>query len=192
MKIKIVVGLGNPGEKYKKTRHNIGFMVLDELYNEFNITEWKTRHNAMYFDYNLGFSKVIFIKPQNYINLSGDVLYKFMKYFNVSAEDIIVICDDLDLNVGSIKLKLKGSSGGHNGLKNIEQNLKTSEYKRIKIGISNDKLKNTKDYVLEKIPKDQQKIIKQAIKNATDATIIALTDSFTSAMNKYNQKSKND
>ena len=152
MRIKLVVGLGNPGKKYDNTRHNIGFSVLDNIAKKLSITTWKERDGGLYFDTYVDMSRVIFLKPQRYINLSGDVMIKFVKFFNISLEDILIISDDLDLPVGSIRLKQKGSSGGHNGLKNIENNLQTNEYKRIKIGISNDKNEDTKDYVLSKIP----------------------------------------
>lgn len=190
MRIKLVVGLGNPGKKYEKTRHNVGFMVLDKVAEKLNIPYWKERDNALYFDEFVGMYKVIFIKPQNYINLSGDVMIKFVKFFDVKTEDIIVVCDDLDTPIGGLRIKEKGSSAGHNGLKNIEQNLKTNEYKRIKLGISNNKEIDTKDYVLGKLSKSEQKIIDPIIDKAADAVISSLELSFQEVMSKYNTKIK--
>lgn len=190
MKIKLVVGLGNPGKEYKYTRHNMGFMVLDEIAKRLEIYKWKQRDGALYFDTHLDMSRVIFIKPQNYINLSGDVMIKFVKYLNIKTEDILVISDDLDLPLGSIKIKEKGSSGGHNGLKNIESQLGTNEYKRIKIGISNNKQMNTKDYVLEKLSIKERNHLKPTIEKAADAVLDYFHTPFQELMSKYNVKIK--
>ncbi len=191
MKIKMVVGLGNPGKEYQNTRHNIGFKVLDEIAKRLDIYKWKQRDGALYFDCYLDMCRVIFIKPQKYINLSGDVIIKFVKFLDIKTEDIIIVSDDLDLPLGSIKLKEKGSSGGHNGLKNIESNLQTNEYKRIKIGISNDRSIDTKDYVLGKLSKEEQNILKPAIEKAADAVLESIRNPFSIIMNKYNTRIKN-
>ena len=191
MKIKLVVGLGNPGKKYENTRHNIGFKVIDNIADRFEIVKWKERNGALYFDTYVDMSRVIFLKPQRYINLSGDVMIEFVKFFDIKTEDIIVVSDDLDLPVGSLKLKEKGSSGGHNGLKNIEEQLKTNEYKRIKIGISNDKTIDTKDYVLGKLTKEEKKILLPIIQKASDAVLESISKPFSELMNKYNKKAKN-
>lgn len=191
MKIKLVIGLGNPGKKYVNTRHNIGFKVLDNIAKRLEIMKWKERDGGMYFDTYIDMSRVIFLKPQRYINLSGDVMIEFMKFFDIKTEDILVVSDDLDLPVGTLKLKLKGSSGGHNGLKNIENQLQTNEYKRIKIGISNDKEIDTKDYVLGKISKEDQKELKPIIEKATDAVLASISTPFPELMSKYNIKIKN-
>lgn len=188
MIIKLVVGLGNPGKEYNNTRHNIGFMVIDNIAKQLGITNFKERDGAIFFDCYIGMHKVIFIKPQKYINLSGDVLIKFVDFFNIKTEDILVICDDLDQMVGCMKLKEKGSSGGHNGLKNIEQKLKTNNYKRLKIGISNNKEIDTKDYVLGKIPYSEKKQIDSMINKATEAVIMSINSPFNLVMNKYNTK----
>ena len=188
MKIKLVVGLGNPGKEYQNTRHNMGFMVLDEIAKRLEITKWKERDNALYFDTHLDFCRVIFIKPQNYINLSGDVMIKFVKYLNIKKEDILIISDDLDLPLGSIKLKLKGASGGHNGLKNIENQLGTTEYRRIKLGISNNKDMDTKDYVLGKLGAKEKKLAEVAINKAADACLESIKTPFEELMSKYNTR----
>ncbi len=190
MRIKLVVGLGNPGKEYEKTRHNMGFRVLDKVAEKLNISNWKQRDGALYFDTYVGFSKVLFLKPQEYINLSGDVMIKFVKFFDIDIDDIFVVSDDLDIPIGTIKLKEKGSSGGHNGLKNIEKNLKTQNFKRIKIGISNDKTKDTKDYVLSKFSKEEELELKKVIDTASDAVLGSLEQSFTDMMNKYNTRVK--
>ncbi len=191
MKIKLVVGLGNPGKQYNNTRHNMGFMVLDEIARRLEVFKWKERDGALYFDCYLDLAHIIFMKPQKYINLSGDVMADFIKYFDIKKEDVLVVSDDLDLPTGSIKLKLKGSSGGHNGLKNIEQNLGTNEYKRIKIGISNDKMMDTKDYVLGKLTINEKRRLKKAIDLAADAVLASFHTPFEELMSKYNTRIRN-
>ena len=138
--MKLVVGLGNPGKEYEKTRHNMGFMMLDSFLNYKEIPlDWKKKFNGLYIQSNINDEKVIFLKPQSYMNLSGGVVRKFMDYFDIDVSSLIVISDDLDLNVGNFKLKNKGSCGGHNGLRDIESKIGSSNYKRLKIGISNNK-----------------------------------------------------
>ena len=190
MKIKLVVGLGNPGNKYQNTRHNVGFKVMDELAKRLEVFKWKERDGALYFDCHLDMCRVVFLKPQEYINLSGDVMIKFVNFLDIKLEDILVVSDDLDLPLGVIKLKEKGSSGGHNGLKNIESQLKTNEYKRIKIGISNDKTINTKDYVLGKFSNEEKKKISLAVKKDADAVLDSIGHPFQEVMSKYNVKVK--
>lgn len=190
MKIKLIVGLGNPGKQYENTRHNMGFKVLDEIANRLEIFKWKQRDGALYFDYHLDMCKVLFVKPQQYINLSGDVIIRFIKFLDIKTEDILVISDDLDLPVGAIKLKEKGSSGGHNGLKNIESVLGTNEYKRIKIGISNNKEIDTKDYVLGKLNQNERRKFKPVIEKAADAALEFIGHPFNEVMSKYNTKIK--
>ena len=191
MKIKMVVGLGNPGREYNNTRHNMGFSVIDEIAKKLEVYKYKERDGALYFDTFIDMARVIFLKPQKYINLSGDVIIKFKNYLNVDINDILIISDDLDLPVGTIKLKEKGSSGGHNGLKNIEKNLGTQEYKRIKIGISNNKNIDTKDYVLSKISKEDKKVLDKVVDNVSDIVLESFHTPFNELMSKYNVRIKN-
>ena len=191
MKIKLVVGLGNPGREYENTRHNMGFKVLDIIAQNMEIYKWKQRDGALYFDCFYDMCRVIFLKPQEFINLSGNVIKRFVDFFDIKTEDIIIISDDLDMPVGSLKLKERGSSGGHNGLKNIEEKLGTKEYKRIKIGISNNKEIDTKDYVLGKITKEEKKVLDPILKKVANIALEAISKPFSELMNKYNTKIKN-
>ena len=191
MKIKMVVGLGNPGKEYNNTRHNMGFSVIDEIAKKLEVYKYKERDGALYFDTFIDMARVIFLKPQKYINLSGDVIIKFKNYLNIDINDILIISDDLDLPVGAIKLKEKGSSGGHNGLKNIEKNLGTKEYKRIKIGISNNKNIDTKDYVLSKISKEDKKVLDKVVDNVSNIVLESFHTPFNELMSKYNVRIKN-
>lgn len=157
--MKLIVGLGNPGREYENTRHNIGFMVLDNYarVNNFEIT--KKKFNGLYEKVKIDSQDVIFLKPLSYMNLSGEVVKAFVDYFKINIDDILIINDDLDLEVGKFRLKPSGSSGGHNGLKNIALHLQTENYKRFKIGISNNKNIDTKDYVLGKFSKEDMDIL---------------------------------
>ena len=185
--MKLIVGLGNPGKEYENTRHNIGFMVIDKLVEIYKIEKSKEKYGGIYYEVNINGNKVILLKPQEYINLSGIVVKKFVDYFKIDVDDILIINDDLDLNVGNFKLKQSGSSGGHNGLKNIEMSLGTNKYKRLKIGISNNKNIDTKDYVLGKLGEDKEKI--EEVIDMTPSIILDYFNmSFTDLMSKYNKK----
>lgn len=186
--MKLIVGLGNPGRDYENTRHNMGFMMLDSYAKENNLEFIKSKFGGTYTEFNNNGEKVILLKPQQYINLSGEVIKKYVEFYKLNLEDILIISDDLDMPFGKIKIKYKGSSGGHNGLKNIEQHLGTKEYRRIKIGISNNKNIDTKDYVLSKLSnEDKEKL------NSVQITLNKILNdyfklSFDNLMNKYNTK----
>lgn len=185
--MKLIVGLGNPGKSYNNTRHNIGFMAVDNYLTNKNISdELKTKFNGQYVDTIVNGEKVIFLKPQKYMNLSGEVVKDFVNFYKIDINDILVINDDLDMSCGKIRLRDKGSSGGHNGLKNIENNLGTDQYKRLKIGINNDKNIDTKDYVLGKFTADELKQIKIAIEQSESIIDDFLRIDFKEMMNKYN------
>ena len=184
--MKLIVGLGNPGLEYNNTRHNVGFMAIDKLSKYLNIEINKNKFDGLYGEKIINDEKYIFLKPQKYMNLSGEVIKKYIDFFKIKIEDILIINDDLDLPVGKIKIKFKGSCGGHNGLRNIEQHINTSEYKRIKIGISNNKLYDTKDYVLGKFNNEDLELIN----NALDKIPLIFNDytkySFDKIMSLYN------
>lgn len=185
--MKLIVGLGNPGKEYENTKHNMGFMAIDKFANEKGLNINKEKFGGLYVDYLLSTGeKLILLKPQKYINLSGEVIKKYVDFYKIDIDDILIISDDLDLNIGAIKIKYKGGSGGHNGLKNIEQNLKTQNYKRIKIGISNNKNIDTKDYVLGKFAPSDKKIIEETINKFPSILDDYLKLSFDNLMNKYN------
>lgn len=189
--MKLIIGLGNPGKEYENTRHNIGFNVVDNYILKKRFSgNWKNKFNGLYFEVNVGKEKVIFLKPQSYMNLSGGVVKKFIDFFKINIDDILVISDDLDLLVGNFKLKEKGSSGGHNGLKDIEKCIGTSIYKRLKVGISNDKKCDTKDYVLGKISKDDMEVYKSLYSVFENIIDDYFSINFSNLMNKYNQKNR--
>lgn len=184
--MKLIVGLGNPGNEYQNTRHNIGFMVIDNYAKIHNIKLNKKKFNGLYQELKYNDETIILLKPLSYMNLSGMIVLKYVKYYKVPIEDILIISDDLDLPFGKIKLKAKGSCGGHNGLRNIEEQLKTTDYKRLKIGISNNKKLATKDYVLGNLNEEEQLIINKVL-NVTNSILDDFIDlNFEKVMSKYN------
>lgn len=186
--MKLVVGLGNPGDEYTNTRHNIGFKVIDNYAKSKNLSIDKQKFNGNYVKFNEYGVDVILLKPLSYMNLSGEVVSKFASYFHISPSDILIISDDLDMPTGKIKLKESGSSGGHNGLKNIALHLGTYDFKRLKIGISKEKSIDVKDYVLGKLSKEELNII-DGILDTTNCIIDAfLKLDFKKVMSKYNDR----
>lgn len=186
--MKLIVGLGNPGHEYENTRHNVGFKTIDKYASILGVSITKSKFNGLYVETMTQNEKIILLKPQSYINLSGEVIRKFVDFYKISVDDILIIHDDLDLAIGTFKLKKKGSSGGHNGLKNIELHLGTQMYKRIKIGISNNKSIDTKDYVLGKMSREDESKLDTVID-----TVMAILDDyfqllFDALMSKYNHK----
>ena len=186
--MRLIVGLGNPGKEYENTRHNAGFKFIDKFAKSKNLEFNKEKFNGLYTEFNYKDEKIILLKPQKYMNLSGEVVIKFKDFFKINLEDILIICDDLDTELGKIKIKYKGSSGGHNGLKNIENHLHSNEYKRIKIGISSNKNHNKIDYVIGKMPKEDLNILEKVTDNAEQILTDFLNISFDNLMNKYNRK----
>lgn len=184
--MKLIVGLGNPGKEYENTRHNIGFMAINNYLKENNLDLNKTKFNGKYTETNIKGEKVILLEPQKYMNLSGEVIRDFVKFYKIDIKDILIISDDLDMECGKIRLREKGSSGGHNGLKNIELHLNTNEYKRLKIGVGNNKMIETKDYVLGKFSKEDFEKIENSIKLSKDIIEDFIDNDFILLMSKYN------
>lgn len=186
--MKLIVGLGNPGKEYENTRHNAGFRFIDEYAKSNSIKIENKKFGGLYEIINHNEEKVILLKPQKYINLSGEVIKSFLEYYKIPIENLLVIHDDLDTELGHLKLKYKGSSGGHNGLKNIEKNLNTKEYKRVKIGISKNQEIDKIDYVIGKVTKKEQEKLNSVNKYAKELINDFLEMNFDNVMNKYNSK----
>lgn len=180
--MKLIVGLGNPGKEYEKTRHNVGFMAIDHyLGNEL----FKSKNNGMYCEKIINNEKIIFLKPLTYMNDSGLAVRYFSDYFNIDINNILIIYDDMDFDVGKYKIKSSGSSAGHNGIKSIIKHLGTENFKRIRIGISKNNV-NTIDYVLGRFSKDDLFTLNNVF-NIVDNIIedFNIYD-FDKLMNKYN------
>lgn len=186
--MKLVVGLGNKGREYENTRHNMGFMLVDRYLQYKNITDkFKEKFNAMYIETTINNEKVIFIKPMTYMNNSGIAVRAFVDFYKLNSEDILVISDDLDLDLGKFRLRRNGSSGGHNGLKSIISHLGTDNFKRLRIGISNDK-DDVINYVLSKFSKKELNEIDTMFDTLVDVLDDYFVMDFTSLMSKYNRK----
>ncbi len=184
--MKLIVGLGNPGKEYEKTRHNAGFMCIDKVATACNLCFDTKKFKAELATGFVNGEKVILMKPQTYMNLSGEAVGACVRFYNIPIEDICVLVDDLDLPIGKIRLRVKGSSGGQNGLKNIIAHLGTQEFKRIRIGIGNNKLIDTKDYVLGKISKEDQTLFEDALQRASHAAVDFISKPFERVMGEYN------
>lgn len=185
--VKLIIGLGNPGKPYEHTRHNIGFDVIDELANRWNAPLNQSKFNGMYASVHHPEGKVILLKPLTYMNLSGESVRPLMDYFDIDVEDIIVIYDDLDLETGKLRLRAKGSAGGHNGIKSLIQHLGTQEFNRIRVGVNRPPAgMKVADYVLSKFSKDDQVVVKEAIDKSCDAVETALKKPFLEVMNQFN------
>ena len=186
--MKLIVGLGNPGHEYENTRHNIGFQLLDYIAKDKNIQFLRNKFNGKYTELSINGEKVILLKPLSYMNLSGSVVEKYVSFYKINVCDILVIQDDLDMNFGRVKIVHNSSSGGHNGIKDIERCLGSKEYARLKIGIANDKSIDTKDYVLGKFTDEEEKVLLSVFKDLVNVIDDFCTMSLDRLMSKYNHK----
>ncbi len=189
--MKIIVGLGNPTEKYVGTRHNVGFAVIEELADRFNISLDEKKHKAIFGKGIIEGEKVILVKPQTYMNLSGESVRSLVDYYKVEVEDIIVIYDDISLDVGQLRIREKGSAGGHNGMKNIISHLGSEAFVRIRVGIGEKpKGYDLADYVLSRFSKKEQELIVDGYYMAANAIKLIIQEDVSAAMNMYNVKRK--
>lgn len=190
--MKCIVGLGNIGKRFEMTRHNIGFEVIDHLLESNHFELDKQKFKGAYTIERLGNEKVMFIEPMTMMNLSGEAVGPLMEYYNVEPEDLLVLYDDLDLPQGQVRLRQKGSAGGHNGMKSIIKRIGTNEFKRIRIGI--DRPTNgmsVPDYVLQKFSPEEMKTMDKVIEHAARAVEAFIESSrFDNVMNKYNGEIK--
>ncbi len=187
--MKLIVGLGNPTKEYEGTRHNIGFMAIDALGEEYGIRVDTLKHKALIGKGMIEGQKVILAKPVTYMNLSGEAVREIADYYKIPAEDVIVIFDDISLDVGMIRIRRKGSAGGHNGIKSIIAHLGTMDFPRIKVGIGAKREgQDLADYVLGKFSKADREILQDALKDVKKAVSLMAWDEITEAMNTFNKK----
>ncbi|MCD7839626.1 MAG: aminoacyl-tRNA hydrolase [Erysipelotrichaceae bacterium] len=184
--MKLIVGLGNPGKEYINTRHNVGFMVMDALSQEFSVDINIKKFKGEYIKFKYKGEDIIFLKPLTYMNNSGESIIQCMHFFKIDIDDLLVIYDDLDMPTGKLRLRETGGSGGHNGIKSIIAQTGTQNFKRIRIGIEKDKRINTIDYVLGKFTPLQQPLINEGVNKAVEAVKTYLDKGFNAAMNSYN------
>ena len=190
----LIAGLGNPGRQYEKTRHNMGFDTIDELIDRHRIPQGGIAHKAMYGKGMIAGEKVLAVKPLTYMNLSGESLRECVNYYKLDPEtQMIVIYDDIDLEPGQIRIRKKGSAGGHNGIKSIIAQLGTQNFYRIKVGVgAKPRGWDLADYVLGRFSSDERIAVDKAIKEAADAVEMILKDGIEAAMNHYNRKNKQE
>jgi len=185
----LVVGLGNPGDKFDSTRHNVGFKAIDYLAYKLNVPLNKIGFKALYGTTIIGNEKVVLAKPQTYMNLSGESVLNFYNYYKMDLSHIIIIYDDIDLKVGDIRVRSKGSAGTHNGMKSIIYQLQSEDFPRVRIGVSPPPLEwDLKDYVLSRFSEDEKECIEKGIENAAGAVITIINEDISAAQQLYNKK----
>jgi len=185
--MKLIVGLGNPGKKYDRTKHNMGFMTIDKLMEEYNQTQMKKDFEAEYCKFKVDGETVFLVKPLTFMNESGRAVKFLTGYYQIQPDEIMVIQDDLDMPIGKIRLRGKGSAGGHNGIKSIISSMGTKEFKRIKIGIQHPDKQTVVNWVLTPFTKDEEPVALTGIDNAASAVKDWIAgDTFDQLMNKYN------
>ena len=184
----LIAGLGNPGLQYEKTRHNAGFMAADRLAEKYGAQFNKHKFDAVYTDFKIGDNRILIAKPQTYMNNSGSAVTALLNFYKISTDRLIVMFDDITLDIGKLRLRRKGSHGGHNGIKDIIELAGTDEIMRIKIGVGERENRDydLKDWVLGKIPAEQKTELDKALDRVALAAEEIITRGIDSAMNKYN------
>lgn len=189
--MKVIVGLGNPGSEYEKTRHNVGFMVVDKFAEQHEIELWKNKFDALIAECYIGEEKVLVVKPLTFMNLSGKAVGQIMNWYKLNVEDLIVIHDDMDIPAGTARLRMKGGSGGHNGIKSILENVGSEDFARMRVGIGRPLPGwSVVDHVLAKFPDDDKQLVDEIIVKLVPALDCFVKNGIQLAMNRYNFKPK--
>jgi len=186
----IIVGLGNPGKRYENTRHNLGFITIDKLAGEHDIKVNKIKHKALVGEGIISGQKVLLVKPQTYMNLSGESVREVFDYYKADIEKLIVIYDDIDIPLGQIRVRKKGSAGTHNGMKSIIYQIQLDQFPRVRIGIGNDRKRGLISHVIGGFKKDEKVAIQDAVERAMRATISILEIGIEKTMSEFNVKAK--
>lgn len=185
----IIAGLGNPGKKYEQTRHNMGFLAVDFLAEKYDIKVNKIRFRALTGEGRIAGQKVLLLKPQTYMNLSGESIRLALEYYKVNPQELIVIYDDIDIQAGMIRIRKKGSAGTHNGMRNILYHIRTEDFPRIRVGIGSGRKEDMIDYVTGSVPKNEITLLKEAADKAACGAACIVEKGIEKAMNEYNIKS---
>lgn len=185
----LIVGLGNPGREYEHTRHNAGFDAIDVLAGKLGADVKEKKHKGLCGKGMIAGEKVILLKPQTFMNLSGESVRAAADFYKIDAEHMIVLYDDIDLDVGKLRVRAKGSAGGHNGIKNIIAHMGTQEFPRVRIGVGAkpDRM-DLADYVLERFSQVERPVMEDAFEEAAEAAIAVVEDGIDAAMNRFNRK----
>ena len=189
--MKAIIGLGNPGMKYAGTRHNIGFDAVTAIADKYNLSINNKKFKGVYADGHIAGEKVLLVQPQTFMNLSGECVREVADFYKLNPDEIIIICDDINLDVGRLRIRKKGSAGGHNGLKNIIAHLGTEEFPRIRVGVG-EKTEgwDLADYVLARFDKDFEPVIREALANVVGAVETWISEGIDAAMNRFNVSAK--
>lgn len=182
----VIVGLGNPEDKYAGTRHNIGFDVINYFAESKNIEMKKRKHKAIIGEGFIGREKVMLVKPQTFMNLSGESVVEIVDYYDVPLENLLVIYDDIDLEGGSLRLRRKGSAGTHNGMRSIIYQLQDDKFPRLRVGIGRPERGDLIDFVIGRFSEEERKYMGQAVKKAAQAVDVFITKGITETMNQFN------
>ncbi len=184
----LIAGLGNPGPEYEDTRHNLGFKVIEELARRLGITSLKSKCRSFIAEAKLGEHKIVLVQPQTFMNDSGPAVRGLLDWFKLKADDLILVYDDVDLEVGQLRLREKGAAGGHHGVESVIASVGTSGFARVRIGIGRENLtEDVTEYVLQKIPPAQQEPLAEAVISAADAIEAIVSDGLPAAMNRFNK-----
>ncbi len=182
----VIVGLGNPGRKYQNTRHNLGFITLDRLAERHNIKVSKIAFKALVGDGSINNQKVLLVKPQTYMNLSGESVREVLSYYKVEPEKLIVIYDDIDIETGKLRIRKKGSAGSHNGMRSIIFQIKNESFPRVRIGIGGERKMSLRDFVTGGFSKEEKPLLEAAVERGVNAVESIIAKGIDEAMNKYN------
>jgi len=190
--MKLIAGLGNPGSKYDDTRHNVGFMVVDALAERFDAKVRRKKFNALAEEIHAEDTKLLLIKPQDYMNRSGHAVATAAGFYKLGPADVLVVTDDMALDVGRLRIRAKGSAGGHNGLKDIIARFGSDDFARLRVGIGDSGRMDAADYVLSRFSAEERAIVDNAVQTAVDAICCWLRDGVDIAMTRYNAKNDDD
>ena len=188
----MIVGLGNPGKRYEKTRHNMGFAALDRVAEKIGVSVSRSRFNALVGEGRIGDEKVVLLKPMTYMNLSGSAVSEAVSYYKIPSENLILIYDDVDIEPGAIRIRKSGGPGTHNGMKSVVSSIGTKDFPRVRIGIGQDREMLLTDYVIKKVPKAERVVLDEAAVCAADAAIDIVKSGIDMAMNIHNPGKKTD
>jgi PTH1 family peptidyl-tRNA hydrolase len=190
--MKLIAGLGNPGSKYDDTRHNVGFRVVDALAERFGEKVRRKKFNALTEEVHAEDTKLLLMKPQDYMNRSGHAVATAAGFYKLSPADVLVVTDDMALDVGRLRIRAKGSAGGHNGLKDIIARFGSDDFARLRVGIGDSGRMDSADYVLSRFSAEERAIVDNAVQTAVDAICCWLRDGVDIAMTRYNAKNDDD
>jgi PTH1 family peptidyl-tRNA hydrolase len=183
----LIVGLGNPGQEYENTRHNLGFRVINEIASRLGLKSLKAKHQSFLGEGTIAGHKVLLAEPQTFMNNSGPAVKGLLSWYKIELKKLIVVYDDVDLEVGQIRVRERGSAGGHHGIESVIASLGTAEFARVRIGIGRESLTgDVSDYVLQNIPPAQREPLETAIVTAAEAAESIVADGLAAAMNKFN------